>query len=86
MYQAIFSRRAEKAFLDLPTKEAQRVKQAIEKLEQDPRTYGTLKLENVPVASYRYRVGNNRILFDIDEEAKVIEMLDIRKRDERTYK
>jgi mRNA interferase RelE/StbE len=85
MYQAIFSRRAEKAFLDLPTKEAQRVKQAVEKLEQNPRTYGTIKLENAPVASYRYRVGNYRLLFDIDDEAKVIEVLDIRKRDERTY-
>jgi len=86
MYQAIFSRRTEKAFLDLPIKEAQRVKLAIEKLEQNPRTYGTIKLENVPVASYRYRVGNYRILFDIDDEAKVVEILDIRKRDERTYK
>jgi mRNA interferase RelE/StbE len=85
MYQAIFSRRAEKAFLDLPTKEAQRVKQAVEKLEQNPRTYGTIKLENAPVASYRYRVGNYRLLFDIDDEAKVIEILDVRKRDERTY-
>lgn len=86
MYRAIFSRRAEKAFLDLPTKEAQRVKQAIEKLEQDPRTYGTLKLENAPVASYRYRVGNYRILFDIDDKARVIEILDVRRRDERSYK
>ena len=85
MYQAIFSRRAEKAFLDLPTKEAQRVKQAVEKLEQNPRTYGAIKLENAPVASYRYRVGNDRLLFDIDDEAKLIEILDIRKRDERTY-
>ena len=86
MYQAIFSSRAEKVFLDLPTKEAQRVKQAVEKLEQNPRTSGTIKLENAPVASYRYRVGNYRLLFDIDDEAKVIEILDIRKRDERTYK
>lgn len=86
MYQAVFSHRAEKAFLDLPTKEAQRVKQAIEKLEQDPRTYGTLKLENAPVASYRYRVGNYRILFDIDDKARVIEILDVRRRDERSYK
>ena len=86
MYQAIFSRRAEKAFLDLPIKEAQRVKLAIEKLEQNPRTCGTIKLENAPVASYRYRVGDYRILFDIDDEAKIVEILDIRKRDERTYK
>ncbi len=86
MYQAIFSRRAEKAFLDLPTKEAQRVKEAIEKLEQNPRIHGTIKLENAPVASYRYRIGDDRILFDIDDEAKIVEILDIRKRNERTYR
>jgi mRNA interferase RelE/StbE len=86
MYQAIFSRRAEKAFLALPTKEAERVKRAIGELEQNPRTRGIIKLENAPVASYRYRVSNYRILFDIDDEAEVIEILDIRKRDERTYR
>ena len=86
MYRVIFSCRAEKAFLNLPAKETRRIKKAIEKLKQDPRTYGTIKLENAPVASYRYRVGDERILFDIDDEAKVIGILDIRKRDERTYK
>lgn len=86
MYRVIFSRRAEKAFLDLPDKEARRVKEAIEKLKQNPRTHGTIKMENAPVASYRYRVGETQILFDIDDEAKVIEILDIRRRDERTYK
>jgi mRNA interferase RelE/StbE len=86
MYQAIFSRRAEKAFLKLPHREAQRIKESIEKLKREPRTHGTIKLESAPVASYRYRIGDNRILFDIDHEAKVIEILDIRKRDERTYR
>lgn len=86
MYQAIFSRRAEKAFLKLPHREAQRIKESIEKLKREPRTHGTIKLESAPVASYRYRIGDNRILFDIDDEAKVIEILDIRKRDERTYR
>ncbi len=86
MYKAIFSRRAEKAFLNLPDKEARRVKEAIQKLKQNPRLHGTIKLENVPVASFRYRVGSNRILFDIDDKAKIIEILDIRKRDEKTYR
>ncbi len=86
MYQAIFSRKAEKAFLSSSEREASLLKEAIEKLTQNPRTHGSIKLKNAPVASYRYRVGNNRILFDIDDEAKVIEILDIRKREEHTYK
>mgnify|MGYP001598438218 CR=1 FL=1 len=86
MYHAIFSRRAEKAFLSLTDKEARLIKASIEKLIQDPRIQGTIKLKNAPVASYRYRAGNIRILFDIDDEARVIELLDVKKRDEHTYK
>lgn len=86
MYRAIFSRRAEKAFMSLPDREARKVKEAIQKLIENPRAHGTMKLEGAPVARYRFRIGDYRILFDIDDEAKVIEILDIRKRDERTYK
>ncbi|MCC7352841.1 MAG: type II toxin-antitoxin system RelE/ParE family toxin [Anaerolineae bacterium] len=86
MYRAIFSRRAQKAFLDLPQNQARRVKEAIEDLMREPRAPGTIELQNAPVAQYRYRVGNWRILFDIDDANKVIEILDICKRDERTYK
>ena len=82
MYRAMFSRRAEEAFMSLPDKEAQRVKQAIQKLTEGPRIRGTIKLETAPVARYRYRIGDYRLLFDIDDEAKIIEILDIRKRDE----
>lgn len=85
MHRAIFSRRAEKAFMSLPDREAQRVKEAIRKLTENPRIHGTVKLEGAPVARYRYRIGDYRLLFDIDE-AKIIEILDIRKRDERTYR
>lgn len=86
MYRAVFSPRARKAFLDLPKPHAQGVREAIERLMSEPRSHGTLKLESAPVAQYRHRVGNFRILFDIDDKNQVIEILDIRKRDERTYK
>ena len=86
MYRAIFSRRAQKAFLKLPKKEAQRIKEDINKLSTEPRTPGTIKLSNAPVAQYRHRVGNWRILFDIENENKILEILDIRKRDEKTYR
>lgn len=86
MYQAIFSRRAQKALLDLPSNQAQRVKEAIDRLRENPHIPGTIKLENAPVAQYRHRVGDLRILFDIDDANQVVEVLDIRKRDERTYR
>jgi len=85
MYQAVLSSRSKKIFLKLDKKLARQIADAIRKLESDPRTSGTIKLENAPVAQYRYRVRNHRILFDIDDEEKIIEILDIRKRDEGTY-
>lgn len=85
MYEVIFSRRAERAFLDLPDRYARQVREAVEKLRANPRPRGTVKLQDAPVAQYRYRVGDHRILFDIDDENQVIELLDIRRRSERTY-
>jgi len=86
VYRPVFSRRAEKAFLDLPTNLARHVQQAIANLSEEPRTHGTIKLDSAPVAQYRYRVGDYRILFDIDDDQHVLEIVDIRKRDEQTYR
>ena len=72
--------------MNLSQREARRVREAIGKLTENPRVHGVIKLEGAPVARYRYRIGGYRLLFDIDDEAEVIEILDIRKRDERTYK
>jgi mRNA interferase RelE/StbE len=86
MQQAIFARRPQRAFRDLQTNQARRIKDAIEELQTSPRGPGTLKLEHAPVAQYRYRVGDLRVLFDIDDTDKIIEILDIGKRDEQTYR
>ena len=86
MYRPIFSRRAEKAFLDLPTNLARRVQQAIANLSEEPRGHRTIKLDSAPVAQYRYRVGDYRILFDIDDDQHILEIVDIRKQDEQTYR
>ncbi len=46
---------------------------------------GTIKLVDYPAAEFRYRVGNYRILFDVNNDEKIVEVLDIRKRNEKTY-
>lgn len=55
-------------------------------MTQAPRGHGAIKLDHAPVAQYRRRVGTLRILFDVDDGNRVVEILDIRQRDERTYR
>lgn len=86
MYRILFSRRSQKAFNDLPKEEAQRIRQTLDKLSENPRLPGTIKLTNAPVADYRYRVGNYRILFEIDDDHQQVLVYDIRRRSEQTYR
>jgi len=86
LYRVVLSRRAEKALQGVSPLHARRVREALESLRDNPRSHGTVKLEMVPVAQYRRRVGDYRILFDIDERAGTVMVLDIRRRSERTYK
>ncbi len=86
MYQVVLSRRANRALRELPAEGARRVADALVRLQHDPRTTGVIKLTGVGIAEYRLRVGNYRILFDIDDEGSVVEVLDIRRRSERTYR
>ncbi|MSQ40095.1 MAG: type II toxin-antitoxin system RelE/ParE family toxin [Dehalococcoidia bacterium] len=86
MYPVVLSRRAHRTQRDLPAEDARRVADALVRLQRDPRTMGVIKLTGLRIAEYRLQVGNYRILFDIDDEASVVEVLDIRRRSEGAYR
>ncbi len=85
MCRVLLSHRAEKA-LEGVAPNVERARERLESLGDNPRISGTKKLENMRVAQYRHRVGDCRILFDVDEQSKIVKVLDIRRRGERTYK
>jgi len=85
MYKAIFSGKAEKSLKRIPREFQKKIKEAILKLEENPFRFGTIKLLGYPVAQYRHRVGDYRILFDIWEEKKILLILDIKRRTSTTY-
>ena len=63
---------------------------AILNLAHDPRPRKTLGLAlPIPiydfVAHYRLRVGDYRVLYDVDDSQRKVFLLDIRKRNEHTY-
>jgi len=69
-----------------------RVKQVIDGLADNPRPKGKkIKSLRPPlaiyslVATHRLRVGDYRILYDIDDSARRVILLAIRRRSEKTY-
>ncbi len=62
------------------------VKAALDRLQENPRSRGVVALRDLRIATYRFRVGWYRILFDINDRDQTVSVLDIRRRNERTYR
>lgn len=70
-----------------------RIMESIEMLAANPRPYGEKPFKRLkpPIrfyrftAQYRIRIGDYRVLYDIDDDKKIVWILALRKRSERTY-
>jgi len=74
------SRRVEKAIADLPLAARERVIKAIESLREEPRPRGVKKLGGKLSGSWRIKVGLYRVLYDIDDDDKVVVITDVGQR------
>ncbi|HUT11342.1 MAG TPA: type II toxin-antitoxin system RelE/ParE family toxin [Thermoguttaceae bacterium] len=74
-YTVLILRRARKELAGLADDSYQRVKEAVEALEQDPRPTGCKKLAGRD--GWRIRVGDFRIIYEIDDEQNVVIVLHI---------
>jgi mRNA interferase RelE/StbE len=68
--------------LKLPQQQVSRIFKAIKSLEDDPRPPGCKKLEQTAMPLYRIRVGRRgyRIIYQIDDASKTVDVLYIRHR------
>ena len=75
----------------IPQKFQDDIMHAIESLSDNPRRHGVIKIVP-PVhlfnlqAYYRIRVSDYRVLYNINDIRKVVSIIDLAKRDEKTYK
>lgn len=74
-YAIFILRRSQKELADLPADPYRQVKEAISALPQTPRPVGCQKL--VGRDGWRIRVGDYRILYDIDDKKKTLTILHI---------
>jgi mRNA interferase RelE/StbE len=82
-HQVQLTRQAAKHLAKITTKDQARLKRALEKMKTDPFSGDVVKL--VGYDAYRRRVGSYRIIFSLDESRIVILVLDILRRNEKTY-
>jgi Cytotoxic translational repressor of toxin-antitoxin stability system len=75
---------AQKEFLKLPPKDQARVKKALIALEEDPFS-GDIKRLKGQTSAWRRRVGNYRIVYDLNLEEKKIIVHGILRRTSTTY-
>jgi mRNA interferase RelE/StbE len=81
----ILARDAEKQLARLPRRDLDRLATALVAMRDDPYSGDVKRLVNQPNA-FRRRVGDYRVLFDIDPGRERVEIAAIERRGERTYR
>jgi mRNA interferase RelE/StbE len=78
-YRIVLKRSAAKELADLPSRSHDTIIKHLRDLESNPRKPGVEKLTGID--AYKLRVGNYRVVFEIDEAAKEVNivMVDDRK-------
>ncbi|MCH7471511.1 type II toxin-antitoxin system RelE/ParE family toxin [bacterium] len=74
-YRVILSKDASRSLNRLPDQIAGRITRAMAKLEENSRPPGCLKLTGCP--EWRIRVGKYRVLYLIDDEARIVVITDV---------
>lgn len=77
MYQIIIDKIAAKSLKNLPKPDQKKIIAAINDLSQNPRPLGAKTLQGNWKGFCRIRIGNYRVIYDIDDEIITIYVLKI---------
>jgi len=77
MFKIIYAKSVLKDLRKISKKNLPKIKMGIEELKNFPNISQIKHLRNHPLADYRLRIGNYRVLFDIDWDKKEIYILKI---------
>ena len=83
MYNIEITNRAHRQIRKLNQPDQPRIFAAIRSLENFPGVPNVIKI--VKSENYRLRAGSYRVIFQVAEESETITVLNVRRRNERTY-
>ena len=78
-YEIRWKRSAERELRNLDSKQVSRIIQKVETLATDPFPRGCCKLRGTE-QTYRIRVGDYRVIYQVDEHTKVVTIYHVRHR------
>ena len=78
MYKVAFTQRALKDWENVDKDMQVRIAQKLKEYAKDPLRYA-IKLTNPKIGTYRFRIGNYRIIFDIEDNNIVILRVGLRR-------
>lgn len=75
-YEVVFKRKARKSLIRLPERIYERITRVIGDLAEDPRPRGAVKTRGTgEQEEWRVRVGDYRIVYRVDDEARQVTVL-----------
>ncbi len=77
MFEIIYAKSTAKDIKHISPKNFSKIKQGIEELKNFPNISHIKHLSNHPIAEFRLRIGNYRVLFDVEWESRQIHILKI---------
>ena len=84
-WRLTFSQNAQKSLRRLPPDIRRRLDVIFAEMAQDPLSGDVVMLRDYPVG-YRRRVGSYRVLFDVDQAARSVQVQEIERRTSTTYR
>ena len=84
-WRLTFSRNAQKSLRRLPPDTRRRLDRTFAEMAQDPLSGDVAVLKDYPVG-YRRRVGPYRVLFDIDQATRNVQVQEVERRTSTTYR
>jgi len=80
LYRIVVSKSAEKDLKRISTSVLNRIAVKVDALAEDPRPSGSKKLKGTQEELWRIRVGDYRIIYEIGDELKLVDIRRIRHR------
>jgi mRNA interferase RelE/StbE len=77
MYTVTFKPSALKELNELSNKDVKRIMEKITALEKDPRPVNCKKLKGSNENLYRIRIGDYRVIYNIDDGIKIVSIRDV---------
>ena len=79
MYKVYIEKSAQKEIKKIPIEDLQKILEEIKKLSINPRPNGCRKL-SVSKDDWRIRIGNYRVVYEIDDKQKSVKVMIVRHR------